>query len=196
MRVAPLTLALSIVVACRRADHAPAAAQADRGQVIRATARQSLATAAPAPLEPGLDSACAVAMRLTREALGLHVARDTATNFASPREKQLPWHGCRLTGSSPGVQRDPANPVMPGGPLQAAFLGAGWKDDFGYGADGPDGMEMGMRKGEVLCHLAISYPGLDAGDDDSAAPPVSQPLKAIPYSLVIRCTRNAPPLAG
>lgn len=82
---------------------------------------------------------------------------------------------------------------MPDGLLQAAFLASGWRDDFDYGADGPDGIELGMRKRDVLCHLAISYPGIDTPDDDSVEPPPIKPLTAIPYSLVIRCTRNAPP---
>lgn len=191
MRIALLPLALPLVVACQRVDRSPPEARSD-------TARATVATTprTSSPLEPALDSACTLATRLTREALGLGLVRDSATTFTAPREGQLPWHGCRLSASSPGAQKDPAHPVMPDGPLQAAFLGAGWKDDFDYGADGPDGTELGMRKGDVLCHLAINYPGSDSPDDDSAEPPGDTLRTAFPYSLVIRCTRNAPRLSS
>ena len=186
MRIALLPLALPLlIVACQRADRSPREARSDSARAVVASAPRT-----PSPLEPALDSACTIAARLTREALELGLVRDPATIFTAPREGQLPWHGCRLSASSPGVQKDPAHPVMPDGPLQAAFLGAGWKDDFDYGADGPDGTELGMRKGDVLCHLAISYPGSDSPDDDSAERPTDSLRTAFPYSLVIRCTRK------
>lgn len=202
MRIALLPVALPLlIVACQRADRSPPEARSDTARAVLATAQRSPVTVAtaprtPSPLEPALDSACTLATRLTRESLGLELVRDSATIFTAPREGQLPWHGCRLSASSPGVQKDPAHPVMPDGPLQAAFLSAGWKDDFDYGADGPDGTELGMRKGDVLCHLGISYPGSDSPDDDSAEPPADSLRTAFPYSLVIRCTRKPRPVFG
>lgn len=192
---------LVLAAACQRTERTPPNGQADTvptpvTATVATVSALPTGAGAAAPVDPALDSACTLAASLTREALGLGLVRDSATTFTAPREGQLPWHGCRLTASSPGVQKDPAHPVMPDGPVQAAFLGAGWKDDFDYGADGPDGTELGMRKGDVLCHLAISYPGSDPPDDDSAEPPGDTLRTAFPYSLVIRCARNAPRLSS
>jgi len=197
MRNASLLAVLSLSLACQRADQREPNAAADSSRIAALRHLPSPAPAAgassAAALDPGLDSTCADAMRIVRAALELPLQRDSETTFAAPRDGLAPWHGCRITASSAGVPRDPAHPVMPDGLLQSAFLAAGWKDDFNYGADGIDGTELGMRKKGVLCHLAIRYQGLEIPDDPSIDSPPEKLLKAFPYSLVVSCTRNPMP---
>jgi hypothetical protein len=138
-----------------------------------------------------VDTACAAIAKITRDTLHIAVERDGAAVFPAPREDQGTWHGCRFTGKG---RLSPASPgSMPDGRLQRALTGAGWKQDLAYAADGPDGTELAMRRGDVLCHLGIAYQGVVIPDSPNDPPP-SAPAKPQPYTLEIRCARNpAPP---
>jgi hypothetical protein len=148
-------------------------------------------TSSSAVLDPGLDTACAAVARIARDTLHIAVERDGASTFPAPREDQGTWRGCRFTGKG---LISPASPgSMPDGRLQRALTGAGWKQDLVYGADGPDGTELAMRRGDALCHLAIAYQGVVIPDSPNDPPP-STLAKPQPYTLEIRCARNpAPP---
>jgi hypothetical protein len=138
-----------------------------------------------------VDTACAAIAKIARDTLHITLERDGATAFPAPREDQGTWHGCRFTGKGRFSQASPGS--MPDGRLQRALTGAGWKQDLAYGADGPDGTELAMRRGDVLCHLGIAYPGVVIPDSPNDPPP-STPAKPQPYTLEIRCARNpAPP---
>jgi hypothetical protein len=131
-----------------------------------------------------------VIAKIARDTLHIALERDGATSFPAPREDQGTWHGCRFTGK--GLLSPSSPGSMPDGRLQRALTGAAWTNDLAYSADGPDGTELAVRRGEVLCHLAIAYPGVVI--PDSPNDPPATPAKPQPYTLEIRCARNpAPP---
>jgi hypothetical protein len=196
MRIARL-LPLLLAAACRvSADRVPppAASAPDTSRMVAAVSAPPMPSGGRAPstmLDPALDSLCASAARLAHDTLHIPIVRDSATSFAAPREMPVRWRGCRMTASTPNVAHDPNHPNMPDGPLQAVFLGAGWEQDLSYGADGVDGTELAMKRGDVLCHLDIRYQEVDIPDDPGAEPSKQLPPRAAnPYSLEIRCTRN------
>jgi hypothetical protein len=168
------------------------------------SARIAAAAALPAPapqppsagaspsatLDPVVDTACAAIAKIAGDTLHIALERDAATTFPAPRDDQGSWHGCRFTGKG---LIPPASPgSLPDGRLQRALAGAAWTQDLEYGADGPDGTELAMRRGDVLCHLGIAYQGVVIPDSPNDPPP-SAPAKPLPYTLEIRCTRSAAP---
>lgn len=192
MRITVL-LTVLLSVACRViADRAPAGAVIDTPRVSAAYVTPlapAIAPAAARAIDPALDSLCSAASKLAHDALEIPIIRDTAMTFAAPRTTNGRWRGCRMTATSSGIAKDPAHPDMPDGPLQAAFIAAGWVQDLTYEADGPDGTELAMRKGSVLCHLGIQYLQV-AIPDNPGAEPSAQVRTANPYTLEIRCASH------
>jgi hypothetical protein len=198
MRIALLLLVvLCAPLACQvRSERGPASGIADSARAGAAvptpTPQPPLASASSsAALDPALDTTCAAIAKIARDTLHIAVERDAATTFPAPREDQGSWRGCRFSGK--GVIPPSSPGSMPDGRLQGALTAAAWTQDLAYSADGPDGTELAMRRGDVLCHLGIAYQGVVIPDSPNDPPP-SAPAKPQPYTLEIRCARNpAPP---
>jgi hypothetical protein len=198
MRIALLPLfVLCTAVACQvGGERAPASGMVDSARAGAAhtapTSQPPSASASPsAALDPAVDTACAAIAKIARDTLHIALVRDGATTFPAPREDRGSWRGCRFTGK--GLISPSAPGSMPDGRLQRALTGAAWTQDLAYGADGPDGTELAMRRGDVLCHLGIAYQGVVIPDSPND-PPLSATAKPQPYTLEIRCMRNpAPP---
>ncbi len=108
----------------------------------------------------GARPECDMAVKFLAEFPQLTVsARDTiATDWLAGR--RVP--GCRVRLTRPnGGDAFIKNPVDV---LGNRFRAAGWREDGDYGADGPDGTDVGMRKGSVVCVIEASWNGGDDSD--------------------------------
>ncbi len=88
--------------------------------------------------------------------------------------------GCRLrlVGSWALFEgQEPADQL-----LRTTLAAAGWVEDWGYGADGPDGTAFGFRHDNVLCLFRAMWDGGDISD--------STYVPSDRYELLAGCTEG------
>ncbi len=86
-------------------------------------------------------------------------ARDTVV--VDPRFRGEAW-GCAL--SVVGSVAEFRDSDYPDQVLRLKLTAREWVEDFGYGADGPDGTATAFRNGPVICFLRGSWDGGDITD--------------------------------
>jgi hypothetical protein len=144
----------------------------------------SQALVRPAELSAAVRTTCDSATIIVRAALALEIRREDGRYFDSFSGK--PRIGCRLTGQgSFSTLRDSAGPVDLVG---EAFGRHGWRSDLRYGADGPDGSDIGLRRRDMLCLVAGRWNG---GDDEAVDSPPRPPTEAENrFDAIVECARD------
>ena len=138
----------------------------------------------PAELPPGVRAACDSAAVIVRKALPLDIRREDGRYFDSFGDK--PHIGCRLTGGgSFSTLRDSAGPVDAVG---GAFKQHGWRPDLRYGADGPDGSDVGVRRRDMLCLVVGRWNGGD--DEEDTLPPRPPTAEENRFDAIVECARD------
>jgi hypothetical protein len=140
----------------------------------------------PGEIPPAVRVACDSASAITRDALALAVHREEGNYFDSSRE--TPRTGCRLTGKgSFKTVPDQSGPVDA---LHNSFVRHGWRHDLRYGADGPDGASVGMRRRDMLCLVSGRWNGGDDSDPDTSRAATNQDDT---YQIFVECARDVAP---
>jgi len=143
----------------------------------------SQALVQPTELSAAVRATCDSATVLVREALALEIRREEGSYFDSFSGK--PRIGCRLTGQgSFGTLWNSAGPVEL---LGTAFRQHGWRSDLRYGADGPDGSDIGLRRRDMLCLVVGRWNG---GDDEDTSPTRPPTAEANRFYAVVECARD------
>ena len=134
------------------------------------------------PLDERLALLCDSVRMIASARLHVPVQRSDTATFKD-WYTGAPFRSCRLgaTGTF-GAGSDPVGDVMGG--LEAAV----WMQDSRYSADGPDGSDIGYRRGDVFCLIAGHWNG---GDD--AEPDTARVVAPLPYSLTVDCIFKPPP---
>jgi hypothetical protein len=168
----------------RRPDAGMPSRPVDSVVVSDSSARGSHALVQPADLPPGMRAACDSATVLVRKALALEIRREEGRYFDSFGD--TPRVGCRLTGrGSFSTLRDSAGPVDLVG---EAFRQHGWRPDLRYGADGPDGSDVGMRRRDMLCLVIGRWNGGD--DEEDTSPPRPPTAEENRFDAIVECARD------
>jgi hypothetical protein len=133
----------------------------------------------------GVHQACDSAAAIAREALRLDLKREEGSYVDSRVE--TPRLGCRLTGRGAfAAIPDSAGPVDA---MDVAFKRHGWRNDLRYGADGPDGADIGVRRLDQLCLVLGQWEGGD--DEDTIQRPTTEEESR--YDITIECARELAP---
>ncbi len=174
-----LVCGLCLVVGCaeRRDERGSKAPPATTSFFVPAAGPRGLATGVatpspesmpsettPPPPEPTAHYASIEAARDTIESILRHAvsAADTAIHF---RREAVTFKYHYAPASARGwafhvVVNDTSS--CPSTALQQALVAAGWVEDYGYGADGTDGEDMGYVCRQFLCVVEAQW---DGGDD-------------------------------
>jgi len=147
-------------------------------------ARASHALVRPAELPAAVRATCDSATVIVREALPLDIRREEGRYFDSFGDKSRV--GCRLTGQgSFSALPTSSGPVDLVG---EAFRKHGWRPDLRYGADGPDGSDIGLRRRDMLCLVLGRWSG---GDDEEAESPPRPPTEEEDrFDAIVECARD------
>ena len=145
------------------------------------SARDSHGLVQPAELSPGVRATCDSATVIMRVALALDIRREEGRYFDSFGD--TPRIGCRLTGQ--GSFSALPNSSEPVGLLSEAFRQRGWRPDLRFSADGPDGSDVGMRRGDMLCLVIGRWNG---GDEEDTSPP--RPEEENHFDAIVECARD------
>jgi len=137
----------------------------------------------PAELPAAVRTTCDSANVIVRGALALDIRREEGRYFDSFSGK--PRIGCRLTGQ--GSFSTLPNSSEPVGLLGKVFSQHGWRSDLRYGADGPDGSTIGLRRRDMLCLVAGRWIG---GDDEDTAPPRPPTEEENRFDAIVECARD------
>ena len=171
-------------VELRRPDASAPSSPVDSVSRSDSSGPGSHALVQPAELSPGVRAACDSAAAIVRKAVPLDIRREDGRYFDSFGDK--PRIGCRLTGRGPfSTFPDSAGPVEPVG---KAFRQQGWRPDLRYGADGPDGSDVGVRRRDMLCLVIGRWNG---GDDEEDTLPPRQPMEEENgFDAIVECARD------
>ena len=199
--VCPVFLLFAFVVACvppgerARRNDTGASARLSDSLATRANpdslSRQFSASDAdrslvhPGGIPPAVRAACDSALVITHESLGLPVRRDEGIFFDSSRD--TPRNGCRLTGN--GSFKTISNQSGPVDALHNSFVRHGWRHDLRWGADGPDGAAVGMRRRDMLCIVSGRWNGGDDSHPDTAGARTEDDS----YQIFVECARDVAP---
>jgi hypothetical protein len=140
----------------------------------------------PTALPAAVREACDTAAVFAGKALTLAMHREDGKYFDSFGDTRR--LGCRLTGH--GLFSALPNSSEPVGLVSAAFKQRGWRQDLRYGADGPDGSAMGLRRRDMLCLVVGRWNGGDESEIDSA--PRAPTEEENRFDAFVECTRDAP----
>jgi hypothetical protein len=147
------------------------------------SARDSHALVQPAELPPGVRATCDSATVIVRAALALDIRRGEGRYFDSFGDK--PRIGCRLTGQ--GSFSTLPNSSGPVDLVGEAFKRHGWRADLRYGADGPDGSDIGLRRRDMLCLVIGRW---DGGDEEDTSPPRPPTEEENHFDAIVECARD------
>jgi hypothetical protein len=168
----------------RRPDAGVSSRPVDSVSLPDSSARGSHALVQPAELPPGVRAACDSAAVIVRKALPLDIRREVGRYFDSFGDKRR--IGCRLTGGgSFSTLPDSAGPVDAVG---GAFKQHGWRPDLRYGADGPDGSDVGMRRRDMLCLVVGRWDGGD--EEEDTLPPRPPTEEENRFDAIVECARD------
>jgi len=137
----------------------------------------------PTELSAAVRATCDSATVLVREALALEIRREEGSYFDSFSGK--PRVGCRLTGQ--GSFSSLPNSAGPVDLVGEAFKRHGWRSDLRYGADGPDGSDIGLRRRDMLCLVAGRWSG---GDEEDTSPPRPPTEAENRFDVIVECARD------
>ena len=92
--------------------------------------------------------------------------------------------GCRLTLAASSSMFGPSSEPM--SVVERRFGGRGWGQDLRLAADGPDGSDIGLRRGDLLCLLMAHGSGDDDSDSTTAHVDTAKDIE-----VIVECARDA-----
>lgn len=137
----------------------------------------------PSSLPPALRATCDSAAVIAREALNLDLTREDGRYADS--FQGTPRLGCRMTGRGSFATLGKSSGLVE--TVDTAFKLRGWRADLRFMADGPDGSDVGLRLGDMLCLVMGRWSGHD--DEDTVARPPREEEDR--YELIVECSRDA-----
>lgn len=167
----------------RPSDSSANRATQDSVQRHASTSQEDRSLLRPAEIPPAVRVTCDSAAAITREALALAVHREEGNFF--DRSWGTPRTGCRLVAK--GLFKELRNEAGPVAALDTSFVHHGWRQDLRYGADGPDGSDIGMRLRDMLCLVAGRWNGGDDEDPDTSSARADENQT---YEAIIECARD------